>query len=117
MLKRVTPEGWTNIFFGWELNLDWSGVLDSANAKIAADGYSLFTIFFMLMMFKGILVSMAGPAPNYDMQRILTTRNPKEAGLMSGFVKVALFFPRGLHGSGPGLFYASIAGDGRESGF
>ena len=94
MLKRVTPEGWTNIFFGWELNLDWSGVLDSANAKIAADGYSLFTIFFMLMMFKGILVSMAGPAPNYDMQRILATRNPKEAGLMSGFVNVALFFPR-----------------------
>ena len=94
MLKKVTPEGWTNIFFGWELNLDWSGVLDSANAKIAADGYSLFTIFFMLMMFKGILVSMAGPAPNYDMQRILSTRNPKEAGLMSGFVNVALFFPR-----------------------
>jgi len=94
MLKRVTPEGWTNIFCGWELNLDWSGVLDSANAKIAADGYSLFTIFFMLMMFKGILVSMAGPAPNYDMQRILATRNPKEAGLMSGFVNVALFFPR-----------------------
>ena len=94
MLKKVTPEGWTNIFFGWELNLDWSGVLDSANAKIAADGYSLFTIFFMLMMFKGILVSMAGPAPNYDMQRILATRNPKEAGLMSGFVNVALFFPR-----------------------
>lgn len=94
MLKKVTPEGWTNIFFGWKLNLDWSGILDSANAKIAADGYSFFTIFFMLMMFKGILVSMAGPAPNYDMQRILATRNPKEAGLMSGFVNVALFFPR-----------------------
>lgn len=94
MLKKVTPDGWENVFFGWQLNLDWTGILDSANAKIAADGYSLFTIFFMLMMFKGILVSAAGPAPNYDMQRILATKSPKEAGLMSGFVNVALFFPR-----------------------
>jgi Na+/proline symporter len=94
MLRKVTPDGWENIIFGWNLNLDWSGILDSANAKIAADGYSLFTIFFMLMMFKGILVSMAGPAPNYDMQRILATKSPREAGLMRGFVNVALFFPR-----------------------
>ncbi|MBN1560956.1 sodium:solute symporter, partial [candidate division KSB1 bacterium] len=41
-----------------------------------------------------ILISMAGPAPNYDMQRILATKSPKEAGKMSGFVSVALFFPR-----------------------
>jgi Na+/proline symporter len=93
-LNRVIPAGWKNLFFGWHLNLDWSGILDSANTKISEDGYSLFTLFFMLMMFKGVLVSMAGPAPNYDMQRILATRSPKEAGLMSGFVNVALFFPR-----------------------
>ncbi len=30
------------------------------------------------MLFKGILVSVAGPAPNYDMQRILAARSPKE---------------------------------------
>ena len=94
MLARVTPDGWKNIFFGWQLDLDWSGILNTANAKIAQDGYSLFVIMFMMMMFKGILVSMAGPAPNYDMQRILATRSPREAGLMSGFVNVALFFPR-----------------------
>jgi len=84
------------MFFGWRLDLDWSGILDSVNAKIVDDGYSLFTIFFMLMMFKGILVSMAGPAPNFDMQRILATRSPREAGLMSGFVNIVLFFPRYL---------------------
>lgn len=39
---------------------------------------------------------MAGPAPNYDMQRILATRNPKEAGMMSGVVNVVLLFPRYL---------------------
>ena len=94
MLNKVLPEGWRNIFFGWHLNLDWTGILNSANSKIASDGYSLFGIVFMMMLFKGFLVSMAGPAPNYDMQRILATRSPKEAGMMSGFVNVALFIPR-----------------------
>ena len=94
MIAKVVPEGWTNIFFGWNLNLDWSGILDAVNTKILSDGYSLFMIFFMMMLFKGILVSMAGPAPNYDMQRILATKNPREASLMSWFVNVALIIPR-----------------------
>jgi SSS family solute:Na+ symporter len=96
MLKQNIPQGWENLFFGWKLNLDWSGILNSVNDKIIDDGYGLFFIFFMMMMFKGILVSAAGPAPNYDMQRILATRSPKEAGMMSGFVNVALFIPRFL---------------------
>jgi Na+/proline symporter len=54
----------------------------------------------MMMVFKGILVSIAGPAPNYDMQRILATRSPREAAKMSGFVSVVLFFPRYLMISG-----------------
>ncbi|MBD3267420.1 sodium:solute symporter [bacterium] len=94
MLEGVLPEGWGSLFFGWRLDLDWTAVLPAANDKIADDGYSLFTIFFIMMCFKGILVSAAGPAPNYDMQRILATRSPKEASLMSGLVTVVLFFPR-----------------------
>jgi len=31
-----------------------------------------------------------GPAPNYDMQKILSTRSPQEASKMSGFVNVIL---------------------------
>jgi len=93
-LDAVVPVGWKNLFFGWNLNLDWTGLIDSVNTKIAQDGYSLFTIFFMMMLFKGILISMAGPAPNYDMQRILATRKPSEAAKMSSFVTVVLFFPR-----------------------
>ncbi len=46
------------------------------------------------MFFKGVLASLAGPAPNYDMQRILATRNPREASLMNGMVTVVLMFPR-----------------------
>lgn len=86
----VVPEGWSNPFFGWELNLNWSGIIPEVNDKISSDGYELFTIFFMMMLFKGLLVSLAGPAPNYDMQKILSTRSPSEAAKMSGFVSVVL---------------------------
>ncbi len=84
------PEGWTNPFFGWKLTLDWTAVIKEVNAKIASDGFSLFTIFFMLMLFKGVLVSLAGPAPNYDMQKILATKNSHDAALMSGSVSLIL---------------------------
>lgn len=93
-LAAVIPAGWKDIFFGWNLDLNWSGLIEEVNNKITTDGYSLFTIFFMMMLFKGLLVSFAGPAPNYDMQRILATKTPSEASKMSGFVSVALYFPR-----------------------
>ena len=93
-IAELVPQGWGQLHFGWKLNLNWSGILDSVNAKIAKDGYGLFTCFMMMILFKGFLVSAAGPAPNYDMQRILATKSPKEASKMSGFVSVALFFPR-----------------------
>jgi Na+/proline symporter len=89
-LAAVTPEGWDSPFFGWTLDLDWSATISSLNEKIANDGYSLFGIFMMMLLFKGILVSAAGPAPNYDMQKILATRSPREGALMSGFVSVVL---------------------------
>jgi len=95
-IAAAVPQGWTDISFGWVLNLDWSGLIASINDKIASEDYSIFGLFFMMILFKGILVSMAGPAPNYDMQRVLATKNPKEAGLMSWFVSIALFFPRYL---------------------
>lgn len=50
----------------------------------------------MMMLFKGVFNSMAGPAPNYDMQKILSCRNGKEAALMSGSVPVILLIPRYL---------------------
>lgn len=96
MLSRVVPAGWHELLFGWRLNLDWTHSIPAINDKIAQDGYSLFGLFFMMMVFKGILVSMAGPAPNYDMQRVLSTRGPREAALMSSTVNVVLFFPRYL---------------------
>ena len=86
----AVPDGWMSPWFGWELGLDWTGIITEVNQKIAEDQFSLFTIFFMMRVFKGILVSAAGPAPNYDMQKILATRSPREAAMMSGFVSLVL---------------------------
>lgn len=86
----IVPDGWMSPFFGQHLNLDWSNVIPEVNSKIQEDGFSLFTIFFMMMLFKGLLVSAAGPAPNYDMQKILATKSPAEAAKMSGVVSVIL---------------------------
>jgi len=84
------PEGWANPFFGWKLNLDWTKIAAEANKKIADDGFSLFGIFFMMMLLKGVFASLAGPAPNYDMQKVLSTRSPKDASKMTGFVSIIL---------------------------
>jgi len=93
-LNAVIPAGWKDLFFSWQLDLDWTGVIDSVNQKITDDGFALFGLFFMMMLFKGLLSSLAGPVPNYDMQRILATKNAKEAAKMSGIVSLVMFFPR-----------------------
>ena len=84
------PQGWYSLWFGWKLDLDWSSIIPEVNQKIKEDGFSLFSIFMMMMLFKGFLVSAAGPAPNYDMQKILSTKSPKEGAKMSGVVSVVL---------------------------
>ncbi len=84
------PEGWLTPSFNWNLNLDWTSINSAVNDKIKSDGYSLFGAFFMMMLFKGIFASLAGPAPNYDMQKILSTKSPKEASKMTGFVSIIL---------------------------
>jgi len=93
-LEHFIPSGWENVFFGWHLDLDWSNLVPSANDRVAQDGYGLFGFFVLMLLFKGILLSAAGPAPNYDMQRVLSCKNPREASMMSGWVNVVLTFPR-----------------------
>jgi SSS family solute:Na+ symporter len=93
-LDHFIPAGWRSPFFGWRLHLDWTGLIDAANGRITADGWSFFSAFVAMMLFKGLLQSGAGPAPNYDMQRILSTRSPSDAAKMNGFVNVVLIVPR-----------------------
>ena len=107
MLRAAVPKGWDQLAFGWHLNLDWKGVADvaapqnkvvatSAAATIDHEGHELFTTFMILMTFQGVLKAMAGPAPTYDMQRLLSAKSPSDAAKISGFVNLALLFPRYL---------------------
>jgi len=90
LFASSTPDGWSSPFFSTVLDIDWSGKIQAVSQRIETDGYSLFSLFFGFMLMKGILVSLAGPAPTYDMQKILATKNPKEAMKMSGMVSVVL---------------------------
>jgi solute:Na+ symporter, SSS family len=96
LLASVTPDGWKNMWFGWKLDLDWSGLIDAVNLKIAQDGWELFTIFIMMVLFKGVFVSMAGPVATQALQRIFAARTPKEAGMMNGLAVVVVSIPRYL---------------------
>jgi Na+/proline symporter len=74
----------------------------------------------MMMLFKGIFASLAGPAPNYDMQKVLSTRSPQEASKMSGFVSIILLPIRYTMIMGLTvlalLYYGRIAGDLKTAG-
>ena len=61
--KLNVPKGWTSPFFGSDLNLDWRNILPAAEKKIKDDQFGLFSIFFMMMLFKGVFASLAGPVP------------------------------------------------------
>lgn len=92
----AVPPGWTALFFSWEMDLDWTGYLDSVNTRIAEDGFGAIGLLLIAMIFKGIFASLAGPVPSYDMQRVLSTRTASEAAKMSGLTILVLYFPRYL---------------------
>lgn len=93
-IAAATPAGWDEIGFGWNLGIDWSEKLEFADATVAGGGYELFSVFLMMALLKGILASIAGPTPNYDMQRVLATSGPRESCLMSAIVSPILYLPR-----------------------
>jgi SSS family solute:Na+ symporter len=95
-LGKVVPEGWNQLRLGIKLDLDWSGLINQLNAKISDDGYSLFGVVIMMMLLKGLLVSMAGPTPGYGMQHVLSTRNPREAALENWWMSIVQLIPRFL---------------------
>ncbi len=93
-IAAATPSNWESLWFGWKLDLDWSVLLPAANEAIANDGYLLFGPFVAMALIKGVLSSIAGPSPGYDMQRVLAARDDRDASLMSGVVSLVLFVPR-----------------------
>lgn len=96
-INAAIPAGWKDLSFGWDLGLNWSGTpFPGVDSKIAADGFGLFGILMMMMLFKGIFASIAGPVPSYDMQRVLSTRTPGDAAKMSFTTIWVMYIPRYL---------------------
>jgi SSS family solute:Na+ symporter len=96
MLTKFVPDGWNELFFGWKLNLDWSGQIVQLNDNIVKDGYSLFGVVIMMCLLKGLLISMAGPTAGYGMQHVLSTRSPREAALENWWMSIVQLVPRFL---------------------
>jgi len=95
-INNVITAEWRNVFFDWELETHWSEKFQAFNALIDSEGFKMFGALVGMTLFKGFFASIAGPTPSFDMQRILATKNVKEAAYMSGFTNVILFIPRYL---------------------
>jgi Na+/proline symporter len=101
-ILAAVPPGWNELFFGWKLDLDWSALMPQLNQRIygpitqGGDGYSMFAFFTGMLLLKGVLVSMAGPTPNYAIQHILSTRSPREAALENLMMALVSLAPRFL---------------------
>ena len=101
-IAAAVPAGWDRMFFGWHLDIDWSNLIPRLNEKLfnpisgGGDGYSIFGLFILMIFLKGVLVSMAGPTPNYAIQHVLSTRSPREAALENLMMAIASLAPRFL---------------------
>lgn len=101
-IMNHVPAGWDHLFFGWKLTLDWSHLMPQLNTRIygpmsaGGDGYSLFMFFTGMLLLKGVLVSMAGPTPNYAIQHLLSTKSPREAALENMVMAMVSLAPRFL---------------------
>jgi solute:Na+ symporter, SSS family len=124
-IMAKVPSGWDNLFFGWKLDLDWSNLIPQLNEKLysaTGDGYGLFGFFVGMLFFKGVLVSAAGPTPNYAIQHILSTRSPREAALENLMMALTSLGPRflliaGIAVIGIQFFSADLAAMGAKVDF
>jgi Na+/proline symporter len=101
-IAAAVPAGWLD-FNPFASGIDWSGLFDQINGKIAQDGFGLFGAFLMMMFFKGIFSSLAGPVPGFDMQRVLSAETPRDAAKMGGLTSLVVFPSRYLMVTGLGI--------------
>jgi solute:Na+ symporter, SSS family len=93
MIQNFFPNGWNELRIKLKVDLDWNAKWPAINKVIDDSGFRSFALVFGMMAFKGVWASLAGPLPSYDMQRILSTKSPKEAVKMNAFTMVILYLP------------------------
>jgi Na+/proline symporter len=92
-IANYFPEGWDKLRVKTQVDLDWNAKWPAINKLIDDSGFRSFALVFGMMAFKGVWASLAGPLPSYDMQRILSTKSPKDAVKMNAFTMIVLYIP------------------------
>ncbi len=92
-ISNYFPAGWDELKVKLKVDLDWNAKWPAINKVIDDSGFRAFGLVFGMMAFKGVWASLAGPLPSYDMQRILSTKSPKEAVKMNAFTMIVLYIP------------------------
>jgi solute:Na+ symporter, SSS family len=92
-IRNFFPAGWDELRVKLKVDLDWNAKWPAINNVIDDSGFRSFALVFGMMAFKGVWASLAGPLPSYDMQRILSTKSPKEAVKMNAFTMIVLYIP------------------------
>lgn len=87
------PAGWLDFFPKKEIAYEWMFPAEILNKELISNGFQVMAGLLGIMIAKGLLASLAGPVPGFDMQRTLSTKSPKEAAKMSAFTILVLFSP------------------------
>jgi solute:Na+ symporter, SSS family len=110
-IDNFFPAGWDRLEVKTKVDIDWQNKWPAINKVIDDCGFRSFALVFGMMAFKGVWASLAGPLPSYDMQRILSTKSPREAAKMNAFTMIVLYIPLYLLVAGIlvlGIHYFSI---------
>jgi solute:Na+ symporter, SSS family len=92
-VKSFIPNGWLDFWPKSEINYNWPSQYQIIENESVKNGYKMIAGMVGLMVGKGLIASVAGPVPGFDMQRSLSSQTPKDAAKMSGFTILVLFIP------------------------
>jgi solute:Na+ symporter, SSS family len=92
-LQSFLPKDWLRFWPMKEINFTWPTSFAIVENETASNGYKVIGGMVGLMFGKGLLASLAGPVPGFDMQRSFCSQTPKDAAKMSGFTILVLFIP------------------------
>jgi Na+/proline symporter len=92
-LQTFIPEGWLDFWPKKEILYNWPASYEMLEKESLQNGFKMIAGMVGLMIGKGMLASLAGPVPGFDMQRSFSSQNPKDAAKMSGFTILVLFIP------------------------
>ncbi len=93
IVDAFLPNGWLDFWPKKEIAYQWATSYPLIENETVNNGFKMIAGMVGLMLGKGMLASLAGPVPGFDMQRSFSSQTPKDAAKMSGFTIAVLFIP------------------------